>query len=695
MKKLAEKYLELGLNKPGASFRDGQWEAISAALDFKRLLIVQRTGWGKSMVYFIATKILRSLGRGPTILVSPLLSLMRNQIDAASRLNLEARTINSANTEDWNKIYEELSANKVDILLLSPERLANADFMQGIFSEIANKVGLLVVDEAHCISDWGHDFRPEYRLIVRILRLLPENMPVLATTATANDRVVNDIRAQLGENLLVQRGPLTRQSLMLQNIFMPGRVERMAWLAQKIPTLPGCGIVYTLTRRDAEIVAEWLMSCGIKAKAYHSDTPDREELEKQLLNHEIKVLAATVALGMGFDMPDLGFVIHFQRPASVVHYYQQVGRAGRAVDGAYGILLCGEEDDAIADYFRKSSFPPQRHISKILEVLGNAAEGLSIFGLQKVLNIGKGEINKAIKFLEMESPSPIVKIDKTWRATPYASSYEIDQKRINDVIGTKIAEQLQMREYMEHKECLMAFLQTALDDPFPAACGKCANCNPALLPDHDYDPGCAARALEFLRGTYETLTPKKLWPTKDIFEKYPIGGFRITRDLSAREGMALCIWRNAGWGEIVANDKYIHKKFSDDLVAACVKMLAEWRPEPAPQWLACVPSLTHKDLVPDFAKKLAAALGLPFVPCVEKIEQNREQKHMDNSFQQVKNLDGVFRIRKDLVPEQPCLLIDDIVGSGWTMTVVSALLRMAGCPAVFPLALALNSTRMD
>lgn len=333
MRQKAEAYLRKALNNPVAYFRKGQWESIEQLLNRNRVLVVQRTGWGKSMVYFLATKLLRNKGAGPTLLISPLLSLMRNQLEAAQRIEITGRTINSTNNEEWKQIQSELALNQVDVLLISPERLANDDFHQNVLANMANNIGLFVIDEAHCISDWGHDFRPDYRRIVRILQAIPSNVPVLATTATANDRVVNDIKSQLGQNIILQRGSLVRKSLKLQNIKMPSPAARMAWLAKIIPTLPGSGIIYTLTHRDAERVSEWLQINNIDAKAYHADISDRgdgssvkEELEQQLLNNEIKVLVATVALGMGFDKPDLGFVIHFQRPASVVHYYQQVGR---------------------------------------------------------------------------------------------------------------------------------------------------------------------------------------------------------------------------------------------------------------------------------------------------------------------------------------------------------------------------------
>ena len=700
-KQRALAYLRTALDNSQASFRDGQWESIESLLNQKRVLVVQRTGWGKSMVYFLATKLFREQGAGPTLLISPLLSLMRNQIEAAQRIGVTARTINSTNNDEWLEIKGQLAQNQVDILVISPERLANDEFRQTILSKIAGNIGLFVIDEAHCISDWGHDFRPDYRRIVRVLQAIPSNVPVLATTATANDRVVADVKVQLGSNIELQRGSLVRESLKLQNINMPSPAARMAWLAQTIPALSGSGIVYTLTQRDAERVAEWLRINEINAKAYHADIQNREdgtsikeELEQQLLNNEIKVLVATVALGMGFDKPDLGFVIHFQRPASVVHYYQQVGRAGRAVDEAFGILLCGEEDDLIADYFIRNAFPPQQHISEILTALDKSDSGLSVPSMESVLNLRKKKIDKTLKYLTVESPSPITKIGTKWQVTATAATYHVDQKHVDLITEIRRGEQQQMREYMRHTGCLMAFLQEALDDPSPRDCGKCSNCIGAqLLTDND-DHNLTNRAALFLRRSYQPIIPRKQWPASDMFEQSPLGGYKIPVTLQAQEGRALSLWRDAGWGQLVAHGKYEENRYADQLVNACVEMLKDWKPEPAPEWVTCIPSRNHPKLVPDFTARLAAALSLPFVPCIEKVQANKQQKEMENSYQQARNLDGVFNITDQCLKGE-CLLVDDMIDSGWTFTIASALLRQAGCSAVYPMALALNTPRMD
>ncbi len=513
--------------------------------------------------------------------------------------------------------------------------------------------------------------------------------------------MVGDVISQLGKDIHLVRGPLVRESLKLQNITMKSPAARMAWLAHTIPSLPGSGIVYTLTQRDAERVAEWLKINKIKAKAYHADVADnedgvslREKLEQQLPNNEIKVLVATVALGMGFDKPDLGFVIHFQRPASVVHYYQQVGRAGRAGKEAFGILLHGEEDDNIADFFIRSAFPPQQHVAVILQELDKADGGLSVRELEARLNLRHSQLEKALNYLSVEMPSPITKIGSKWNVTATAGTYHIDQSYVESITSIRKQEQIQMQTYMAHSDCLMEFLARALDDPHAGKCGKCAGCKRRPLLSPEYDQDLANRAAIFLRRSYQPLQPRKQWPTGNALPTYGFSG-RIGNDLCAQEGRALCLWRDAGWGQMVAEGKYEQGRFDDKLVEALREMICHWNPDPAPEWVTCIPSLNRPELVPDFARRLAGALGLPFHACIQKAKANPPQKEMQNSFQQAHNLDGVFAVEPGTVSAGTCLLIDDMTDSGWTFTAAAAILRRAGCTAVFPLALALNSPRMD
>ncbi len=678
--------LRQALGNSQAEFRDGQWQAIEQLVnDRARLLVVERTGWGKSLVYFLATRLLRDRGAGPTILVSPLLALMRNQLQAADRLGLRAATINSSNTAEWAAVRDELRAGTVDLLLISPERLANDEFRERDLLPIASRVGLFVVDEAHCISDWGHDFRPDYRRIVRVLQALPPGVPALAVTATANNRVVDDVVAQLG-NLSVIRGPLARASLGLQNIELPTQSARMAWLAEQLPQLPGSGIVYTLTVRDADRVAGWLQEQGIDAQAYYGDVDNdrRQQLEQDLLNNRIKALIATPALGMGFDKPDLGFVVHFQRPGSAVHYYQQVGRAGRAIERAYGILLGGREDSEIVDYFIRTAMPPQAHVAEVLAALEAVPDGLSVAQIEARINLGRMQIEKVLKTLAVETPPPIVKQGTRWSRTPLP--YEADDARAEHLLRIRRHEQERMQAYFESDSCLMVFLGRELDDPDPQPCGRCAPCNGGPLVPTEYSIALANAATAFLRGTEIQIQPRAQWPGDALAEQ----GFRgrIPAELRAETGRALSIWGDAGWGELVKQGRQFDGHFDEQLLGGAVELLERWRPEPAPTWVTCVPSPERPDLVPPFAEQLAAELGLPFVPCVRKIRRTEPQRYMNNSNQQARNLAGAFEVDAELIEPGPVLLIDDLVDSGWTLTVVSALLRQAGAEAVLPLVLA-------
>lgn len=687
--------LRQALNDSGADFRDGQWEAIERLVgERSRLLVVQRTGWGKSIVYFLATRLLRDRGAGPTLLVSPLLSLMRNQILASDRLNVRAATINSSNKDDWAAIHASLRADRVDILLISPERLANDEFRENVLLPVAGSIGLFVVDEAHCISDWGHDFRPDYLRIARILQALPPNVPALATTATANNRVVDDVVAQLGRDVAVSRGPLARESLRLQNISLPRQSSRMAWLAEQIPKLKGSGIVYALTIRDAQRLAEWLQREGIDAHAYWGgqESSEREELEKKLLDNKVKALVATTALGMGFDKPDLGFVIHYQRPGSVVHYYQQVGRAGRALTEAYGVLLSGHEDREITEHFIKTAFPPEGHVEHVLDALREADDGLSVPMMENAVNLGRGQLAKVLTSLAVKSPSPVSKIGPRWYANPVP--YSPDQAKINHLTRLRYKEQERMLEYIESRECLMRFLARELDDPDPEPCGRCAVCMGGPLLPETFTPQVAARAMAFLKRNDQPIEPRKRW-AGDALAAYGWTG-AIKPEVQFEEGRALSTWGDDGWAELVRQGKQESGNFSDELVEATVGLIRErWGPQPSPTWVTCIPSARYPGLVPDFARRVARSLGLHFSQCIARVRPGEPQRDMQNSYRQARNLEGAFAVQSKYVRDGPLLLIDESVDSRWTFTVVAALLREAGSGPVFPFALVDTHSRDD
>jgi len=690
----ARELLRRALGRDDVDFRDGQWEAIDALVNQRRkLLVIQRTGWGKSSVYFIATRILRDQGSGPTLIVSPLLALMRNQIESAQRLGIAAVTVNSTNTQNWPQLTQSILEGRADAVLISPERLANDNFVRDVLLPVANRMGLLVVDEAHCISDWGHDFRPDYRRLVNVLQRMPANMPVLGTTATANNRVVDDVVGQLGD-VMVQRGPLMRDTLSLQATRLPDQSARLAWLAEHVPTLPGTGIIYVLTKRDADQVSHWLQSNGIDARPYYSGVQGpgfadsdayRQELESLLYGNRIKALVATTALGMGYDKPDLGFVVHYQAPGSIVGYYQQVGRAGRGIDHAVGVLLSGREDEDIHQFFRTSAFPEQEHVFSILDALANS-DGLNTRGIESSVNLKMGQIEKVLKFLSVDNPAPVLKDGSVWMRTPVA--YRMDLERIEHLTGQREQEWQEVQDYIDSADCKMLFLARTLDDPAPSACGRCTSCLGRAIVPEDFSHANAVAAARFLRHSEFPLETKKQ-VAPGAFYHY---GFRgnLPPGLRAEEGRVLSRWGDAGWGRTVADQKHAGR-FGDELVEAVAEMIRErWHPDPAPTWVTCIPSRNHPELVPDFSARLAQRLGIPFCAAVTKVRDNQAQKMQQNRFHQCRNLDGVFAVANPL-PVGPALLVDDIVDSGWTLTVASALLRQAGCAAVWPVALATTS----
>jgi len=668
---------------PRARFREHQLEAIIDLVeDRARVLCVQRTGWGKSAVYFIATALLRERGSGPALIVSPLLALMRNQIAAAQRLGIRAYTVNSTNRDAWSEIDALLQADAVDLLLISPERLNNAQFRASMLPAFAERVGLLVVDEAHCISDWGHDFRPDYRRIAEMLQRLPQGVGVLCTTATANDRVVADVEEQLrtghaDAQLVAYRGPLHRESLRIEVVELPGQADRLAWLATWLPTMPGSGIVYTLTKRDAEQVAAWLTGRGIAAEAYTGETATQQRIatEDRLLDNQRKCVVATSALGMGYDKPDLGFVVHYQAPGSVIAYYQQVGRAGRAIEHAEVVLLRGAEDRRIQDFFIEQAFPRREVVDTILTHLEQAGEeGASTPELTSLVNLGRGRIEAMLKVLDVEGA--VTRDGSRWRRAT-ATEWFYDADRYAKVTELRRREQATMASFGADGRCLMRALQEELDDPDPRDCGRCSVCAGPRYAQQP-QPELVRAALEHLRSRPLTIDPKKMSPDADGHMR------RIAGDVQVCEGRALARIGDGGWDPLVRDGRH-SGRFDDELVRAAAALVRDWNPPVS--WIAAVPSDRSGQLVPDFAQRLARALDLRYVDLVRRLQARQPQRAMANSAQQVANVRGAFTIARD-PPAAACLLVDDLRHSGWTQAMIGGQLRRRGSGDVYPLVLA-------
>jgi ATP-dependent DNA helicase RecQ len=659
-----------------AQFRDGQLEAIQdVVLDRARVLCVQRTGWGKSAVYFVATALLREAGAGPTLIISPLLALMRNQLSASRRLGLRAHTINSTNREEWDEVRDRLAAGTVDLLLISPERLNNPRFREDMLPLFAASVGLLVIDEAHCISDWGHDFRPDYRRVKDILDRLSPGVAVLGTTATANDRVVADVVSQLeidgSEQLRTYRGELARPSLRLEVLDLPQPAQRLAWLATHLPHMDGSGIVYTLTKRDAEQVASFLDSQGIAAVAYSGEheTDARIEIEDQLLGNEIKAVVATSALGMGYDKPDLSFVVHYQAPGSVVAYYQQIGRAGRGVDHADIVLLRGGEDRRIQDFFIEQAFPERERVNAVLSDLETAGQtGRTTRELMSVVNLGMGRIEAMLKILDVEGA--VTRAGSRWKLVADAD-WTYDGERYAEVTALRRAEQRAMAAFGSDGRCLMRVLQEELDDPSPADCGRCSVCAGARFAD-PLDPALVEAAGRHLRSNPIELEVKKMAPdAAGVMRKIP-------DDVRVEPGWALARFGDGGWWPAIERGLR-SGKFEDDVIAALEDLLRR----AGADWLTTVPSVTLGDAL----ERLADSLPAPHERLLNRVEQRPPQREMANAAQQAANVRGAFRVIGKPPPGNGVLL-DDRRHSGWTLAMVGGQLRRAGAQRVVPVALA-------
>ncbi|WP_255953459.1 RecQ family ATP-dependent DNA helicase [Streptomyces odontomachi] len=692
-----------------ARLREDQWQAVAAlVLQRRRALVVQRTGWGKSAVYFVATALLRRRGSGPTVIVSPLLALMRNQVESAARAGIRARTINSANPEEWDAIYEEVERGETDVLLVSPERLNSVDFREQLLPKLAATTGLLVVDEAHCISDWGHDFRPDYRRLRAMLAGLAPGVPVLATTATANARVTADVAEQLGTGAgeaLVLRGTLERESLRLGVVRLPDAAHRLAWLAEHLDELTGSGIIYTLTVAAAEEATAYLRQRGFDVASYTGRTEhaDRLQAEADLLENRVKALVATSALGMGFDKPDLGFVLHLGSPSSPIAYYQQVGRAGRGVEHADVLLLPGKEDEAIWRYFADTAFPPEDQVRQALAALADAGRPLSVPALEASVDLRRSRLETMLKVLDVDGA--VKRVKGGWTATGAAWTY--DAERYAWVARQRAAEQQAMRDYVSTSRCRMEFLRRQLDDEAAAPCGRCDTCAGAWVDAAVTAETLSAATKELDRPGVE-IEPRRMWPTGMAALGIDLKG-RIPATQQCATGRALGRLSDIGWGNRLRPllaENAPDGQVPDDVLRAAVDVIADWARSPGgwapsvpdaaarPVGVVAVPSLARPQLVGSLAQGIATIGRLPFLGALTHTGPGEgHTARRSNSAQRLRALSGAFSVSGELADALthspgPVLLVDDYTDSGWTLAVAARLLRQAGSDRVLPLVLA-------
>jgi ATP-dependent DNA helicase RecQ len=678
-------------------FRDGQLDAIRALVEGRRrVLVVQRTGWGKSAVYFVATALRRAEGAGPTVIVSPLLALMRDQIAAAERAGIRAVTLNSTNPEEWGAVSGALARGEVDVLLVSPERLNNPRFRDEQLPTLAATCGLLVVDEAHCISDWGHDFRPDYRRIRDLLTSLPDDTPVLATTATANARVVTDVVEQLGaggRDVLTLRGPLARASLRLGVMPLGAPEQRLAWLIAHLGELEGSGIVYALTVAAAEDVAAALKEAGHRVAAYtgRTDPADRIRLEAALRDNEVKALVATSALGMGFDKPDLGFVIHLGAPSSPVAYYQQVGRAGRATERADVLLMPGPEDRDIWRYFASASMPKQEQADAVVRALTESARPLSTVALETIVDVRRTRLELLLKVLDVDGA--VQRVQGGWTATGSAWAY--DEERYARVTAAREREQQLMVDYERTDTCRMAFLQRCLDDETAASCGRCDTCAGSWF-DASLPEAALRTATARLERPGVPIEPRAQWPSGMDRLGVPRKG-RIGAGSAMEPGRALARLTDLGWGQRLRQLlREPDAEVPEPVVRACVAVLADWDWAARPVAVVAVPSRRRPLLVRSLAEQLAQLGRLSLLGELDPVDGGPTGEPGGNSAFRLAGVWGRLEAGAELrsrlsALSGPVLLVDDVADSRWTLTCAAEELREAGAPAVLPFTLALEA----
>jgi ATP-dependent DNA helicase RecQ len=692
----AEHHLRALVGRGDATLYDDQWAAIAAlVLDKRRALVVQRTGWGKSAVYFVATALLREQGAGPTVIISPLLALMRNQIEAAERAGIHAVTINSTNIEQWQEVHARIAAGEVDVLLVSPERLNNPGFRDEVLPRLTDSAGLLVIDEAHCISDWGHDFRPDYRRIRQMLTDLPSGIPVLATTATANARVTRDVAEQLAvstgstaeraeSGVLVLRGELDRESLCLAVVQLARPEERLAWLADHLGDLDGSGIVYTLTVAASQEIAGFLRERGHDVAAYsgQTDPTERLALEQDLLAGRLKALVATSALGMGFDAT-LGFVVNVGAPASPVAYYQQVGRAGRGLEGkaqAPVVLLPAHEDRDIWRYFASLAFPAEQHVRVALKALGESDRPMSTATLETYVDLSRSRLEMMLKVLDVDGA--VRRVQGGWTATGQEWVYE--QERYDRVAAARRDEQAAMLEYISTDGCRMRFLREALDDPGAEDCGRCDNCGGVSISTSVSD-AAVATAGDRLNRPGVAVQPRKLWPTALANLGIDLSG----KIVGADEGRVVARLTDLGLGQVLRDlfrPGAPDREVPADLVRGVVATLAEWSPRP--DAIVGFGSRTHPLLVDSLVAGLSRHLGVPVAGRLEIRDESIGSGHgATNSAQRVAAVSRRLELQAEAVEGRRVLLVDDLVVTGWSMTLAAHWLRLDGAAAVLPLAL--------
>jgi ATP-dependent DNA helicase RecQ len=672
---------------PEAKPRADQVEAVLALLVAKRrTLVVQHTGWGKSAVYWIAANVVRRQGKGIVLVVSPLLALMRNQVQSANKAGLRAETLNSSNTDDWSDIERKIINNEVDIVFVSPERLANPRFTREVMSVVQDRLGLLVIDEAHCISSWGHDFRPDYQRIACLLMQNPTT-PVLCTTATASKRVTKDVANQLGGDTFVLRGQLARESLHLAVVEGLEPVEHYAWVSDALNTLQGSGIIYTLTVDKVQKLTEFLQTQGHNVEAYYGAVPTQErlEIEDGLMRNKLKAVVATSALGMGYDKPDLAFCIHVGCPGSPIDYYQQVGRAGRALEHAVVALVTDQRaDKRIWEWFATSNIPKHHEAEAILKFLDSKDGEAKTTEIMAAATLTRPRAELLLKILAVDEA--IERTDNGWKSLH--AEWIFDDAKYQDLIAERRADAVRMAQYASATECLETQLRIALDDDIDPStkCGRCSVCTGILpygLPSTP-DREAKVKAQAFLRGVDHVIENRKQWPKDFIVDGVPIRNTRIAAEHQSREGRTLAYADDAAWGHEIETVRF-DGHLNDELKKGIDELFARWKPEV--NAIVAVPSSSRPVLITDMANYLAKQMGIPIIDALACKSPTKKSGKLGFA-ERPKDVAKRISLKSSTgLIDAHVLLIDDSCYTRWTLTISGAHLRTGGAKSVTPFTL--------